>query len=113
MDTQVAQTNATIASPLRTYSARALSISDFESRDRNAWPLWQRVAFRFFFVYLILQIAPWNWFRAIPGASFILRYLFIATDWLVRIANARVFHVRDQLVPVNGSGDTSWAWAQL
>jgi hypothetical protein len=109
----VAPTNATTAPPLRTYSARALSISDFESRDRNAWPLWQRIAFRFFFVYFVLQIAPWNWFRAIPGASFILRYLYIATDGLVRVGNARLFHVRDQLVPVNGSGDTSWAWAQL
>jgi hypothetical protein len=109
----VGQTNATIASPLRTYSARARSISDFESRDRHAWPAWQRIAFRFFFVYFILQIAPWNWFRAIPGMSFFLRYLFIGTDWLVRMSNARVFHLRDTLVPVNGSGDTSWAFAQL
>jgi len=113
VDILVGQTNATTAPPRRIYSARALSISDFESRDRNAWPLWQRVAFRFFFVYFILQIAPWNWFRAIPGASFLLRYLFIATDWLVRAANARVFHVRDRLIPMNGSGDTSWAWTQL
>lgn len=113
VDTPVAPTNATTASPLRSYSARALSISDFESRDRNAWPMWQRVAFRLFFLYFVLQIAPWNWFRALPGASFLLRYIFIATDWLVRTSNARIFHVRDQLVPVNGSGDTSWAWAQL
>jgi hypothetical protein len=109
----VAQTITTTASPLRTHSARALSISDFESRDRNAWPLWQRVAFRFFAVYFVLQIAPWNWFRAIPGVSFLLRYIFVATDWLVRTANAHVFHVRDRLIPTNGSGDTSWAWAQL
>ena len=25
------------------------------------WPVWQRVLFRFFFVYLMLQMAPWNW----------------------------------------------------
>src|SRR6185436_452574 len=31
----------------------------------------------------------------------------------VTAANANVFHVRDTLVPVNGSGDTSWAWTQL
>ena len=106
---------STTAPSIRTSSLRALSISDFESRDRNrnAWALWQRVAFRFFAVYFVLQIAPWNWFRAIPGMSFFLRYLFIATDWLVRAVNGRFFHVRDRLVPVNGSGDTSWAWAQL
>lgn len=77
------------------------------------WPSWQRVLFRFFFVYLVLQIAPWNWFRAIPGAPFLLRYEARATDWAVHVANAHLVHVRDTLVPQNGSGDTSWAWAQL
>jgi hypothetical protein len=113
VDIAVARTNATTASPLRSYSARALSISDFESRDRGAWPLWQRVAFRFFFVYFMLQIAPWNWFRAIPGLSFLLRYVYISIDWVVRLSNTHLFHVRDVLIPPNGSGDTSWAWAQL
>jgi hypothetical protein len=105
----------TTTSPLRASSLRALSISDFESRDRNrnAWPLWQRFAFRFFAVYFVLQIAPWNWFRAIPGARFLLQYIYIATDWLVRTANTRFFHVRERLIPTNGSGDTSWAWAQV
>ena len=31
-----------------------------EVRVDVSWPLWQRVLFRFFFVYLVLQIAPWN-----------------------------------------------------
>jgi len=26
-------------------------------------PLWQRVAFRFFCIYWILQIEPWSWFE--------------------------------------------------
>jgi len=77
------------------------------------WPQWQRVLFRFFFVYLLLQIAPWRWFRAIPGVPFILRYYARATDWAVHAANARLFHVRETLIPVNGSGDTSWAFAEL
>ena len=38
-----------------------------------AWPIWQRVLFRFFFIYLVLQIEPWNWFRAIPGVPWLLR----------------------------------------
>ena len=38
-----------------------------------AWPLWQRVLFRFFFVYLLLQIAPWFWFNDLPGVSFLNR----------------------------------------
>jgi len=77
------------------------------------WPLWQRVAFRFFFVYLILQVEPWDWFRAVPGVSFLLQPYGRLVDWAVRAGNARLFHVRETLVPLNGSGDTSWAWAQL
>ncbi len=79
----------------------------------RAWPRWQRVLFRFFFVYLLLQIAPWNWLNGIPGVFSIARYWYRFTDWAVRTSNARVFRVWDELVAVNGSGDTSWAWTQL
>lgn len=79
----------------------------------RAWPLWQRVLFRFFVVYFVLQIEPWDWFRAIPGVSFVLRPYDAAMDWAVRAGNAHLFHVRDTLVPVNGSGDTSYAYARL
>src|SRR5476649_2626938 len=77
------------------------------------WSLWQRILFRFFFVYLILQVAPWNWFRAIPGVSFALRFYYIALDWAVRAGNARFFHVRPVLIEQNGSGDTSYAYAEI
>ena len=79
----------------------------------TVWPLWQRVGFRFFLVYLLFQITPWEWFGAIPGTSFILNAYQGALDWAVRLSNDRLFHVRDTLVPVNGSGDTSWAWTAM
>jgi hypothetical protein len=78
-----------------------------------AWPLWQRVLFRFFCVYFVLQIEPWDWFRAIPGVALLLRPYDAAMDWAVRTGNARLFHIRETLVPMNGSGDTSYAWARL
>ena len=78
-----------------------------------AWPIWQRVLFRFFFIYLLLQVEPWDWFRAVPGVRWLLRPYGQLVDWAVHASNARFFHVRDTLVPVNGSGDTSWAWTQL
>lgn len=78
-----------------------------------SWPLVQKIAFRFFFVYLLTQIEPWDWFRLIPGVSWVLRPYDRLKDWAVRAANDNIFHVRDTLVPVNGSGDTSYAWAQL
>lgn len=77
------------------------------------WPWWQRVLFRFFFVYLLLQMAPWGWFLAIPGVSFVLNPVYLLIDKSVRAANANIFHVRETLVRPNGSGDTSWAWTQL
>lgn len=76
----------------------------------GSWPLWQRVLFRFFFVYLLLQAAPWYWFGRIPGVSFVNQLYSQAVNWAVTIANARVFHVAETLVPLNGSGDTSWGW---
>ena len=81
--------------------------------DVNPWPLWQRILFRFFFVYLLLEVAPWNMFRAIPGVSFVIRYYDMLDDWAVHASNAHFFHVRETLVPMNGSGDTSYAWALL
>ena len=72
-----------------------------------AWPLWQRVLFRFFFVYFLLRVAPWNWFSAIPGVVFVLRYYGMAVDWAVRTSNAQLLPRSRTLVPVNGSGDTS------
>ena len=77
------------------------------------WPAWQRIAFRFFCIYFLLQVEPWDWFRLIPGVSLLLRPYDLAMDWAVRAGNARFFHIRDTLVPVNGSGDTSYAYARL
>ena len=84
-----------------------------ESSSASIWPVWQRILFRFFFVYLLLQTTPWEWFRAIPGVPFVLHYYEMAIDAAVYAGNARFFHVRETLVPMNGSGDTSYAWAML
>ena len=77
------------------------------------WPLWQRILFRFFFVYLGLQVAPWNLFAGIPGVPFILAFYRRGVNWAVNAGNAQFFHVREPLVPLNGSGDTSFAYAQI
>src|SRR5262245_28206404 len=79
----------------------------------SAWPLWQRVLFRFFFVYLLLQIEPWFWFSDLPGVSFFSRKYAQGVEWAVTLSGAHVFHIRDTLVQPNGSGDTSWAWTQF
>lgn len=90
-----------------------MKISENAPTGATPWPLWQRILFRFFFVYLLLQAAPWNWFRAIPGVSFALGFYYKLIDWAVHAGNARYFHVRPVLVPTNGSGDTSFAYAEI
>lgn len=80
---------------------------------RVVWPLWQRVLFRFFAIYLTLQIGPWDWLGRIPYVAIVFRPYDKLMDWMVRESNARWFHIADPLVLPNGSGDTSWAWAQM
>ena len=47
------------------------------------------------------------------GVSYILQYYYKLGSWAVYASNAQFFHVRETLVPVNGSGDTSYAYAQI
>ncbi len=80
----------------------------------DVWPLWQRILFRFFFVYLALEIAPWGFFtRWIAPMGWIDDQYYRAVDRLVRWSNASLFHGWTTLVPENGSGDTSWAYTQF
>lgn len=81
----------------------------------SQWPLWQRILFRFFFIYFTLYTTPWTWIDLIPRewASKITEPYYKFMDWLVNAANDKLFHAFKTLVPVNGSGDTSFAWVQL
>jgi hypothetical protein len=76
-------------------------------------PLWQKLLFRFFFIYWIVYIAPWTWLGVIPGVDYVMNFYYEGIDWLVRAANRLIFHIKDELVPLSGSGDTSFGWAQL
>ena len=79
------------------------------------WTLPQKMLFRFFFIYLLLYIAPWDWLSIIPGVDFILKYYNNLIEWAVIKTNAnffRVFGVKHVHRVFNGSGDTSFSWAQ-
>jgi len=80
------------------------------------WPTWRKIAFRFAFIYLTLYMTPWSlaagylpWLHL----DFVTQYYDKAWDWAVRFVNDGLFHVAENLVPFNGSGDTSFGWAQL
>ncbi len=90
-------------------------MSDAIQIENKSWPLWRRIIFRFFFIYFLLYIAPWNWFSVIPGANFILQYYSNAIEWAVIKANAnffQVFNIKNVHPVYNGSGDTSYNWAE-
>jgi hypothetical protein len=81
--------------------------------ENTHWPLWRKIVFRFFFIYLLLETAPITWLDSIPYVTLVTQYYGMFADWLVTKANALVFHVRPVLVPEAGSGDTSMGWARL
>ncbi len=77
------------------------------------WPFLQKTAFRFFFVYFLVQIAPWTWLDEVPGVSFVTQYYYQATDWVVDLFNNHWFHIAKTSIVNNGSGDTSRNWEEL
>jgi len=79
----------------------------------DQWPLWRKVFFRFFCIYLLLYTSPWTWLSELPLFNLLARYYGQLENWLVTLANRYIFHVKDVLVPLNGSGDTSYGYAQL
>ncbi len=81
--------------------------------ETSQWLFVQKLAFRFFFIYFFLQVELWKWFEWLPGLDYIIGYLDDAMNWAVETSNKYVFHVREKLVPMGGSGDTSYGWAQL
>ena len=90
-----------------------MTVPSITAATSTRWPAWQRIGFRFAFVYLLLQVAPWRWIGYIPGGGALITPIERGIDAAVQWANRAFFHVADPLVMPNGSGDTSWAWAQL
>ena len=91
-------------------------MKDLESPSVISWSLWRKILFRFFLIYFILFIAPWDWMSIIPGTSFLLKFYDQLIEWAVIKSNAnffQVFHVKYVKVVHNGSGDTSFSWAEI
>ncbi len=61
----------------------------------------------------MISIAPWTWLENIPYVAEATVPWYWLQDQLVQLANQYIFKVYKELVPLNGSGDTSWAWTHL
>jgi len=79
----------------------------------HRWPLGRRLLFRFTVIYVLLYMTPATWLSGIPVLGQLANWYAAGESWLVTLANDHLFHVKDQLVPLNGSGDTSYGYAQL
>lgn len=78
-----------------------------------SWFWWRKLLFRFSCFYLVLYMSPWTWLADLPLLTVMAEQYGKAESWLVATANGHLFHVKDVLVPLNGSGDTSYGYAQL
>lgn len=79
----------------------------------NPWPIWRKMIFRFLCIYFLLFTTPWTWLDGIPGVTFITKYFLNFENWVVNGLNKYIFHIKEVLVPVAGSGDTSYGWAHF
>lgn len=84
---------------------------------RNLFASWSRfglISFRFAFIYYLLYCNPFLVFASIPGLSWIPQLWGIPLDALTFYLNDQLYHISPQLNQIGGgSGDTSFAWAQV
>lgn len=81
--------------------------------NKSNWPIWRKISFRFFFIYFCLFVLNFEIISDVPGVSYLVKLQNFTLGALVEAANKYIFHIREVLVPMAGSGDTSFGWAQL
>ncbi|AXE16809.1 hypothetical protein DR864_03185 [Runella rosea] len=77
------------------------------------WPLWRSVIFRFTAIYLGFYLSFLQWMGNLPVVSTFTELYNEIEKLLVEWGNRTIFHVKDVLIPMGGSGDTSYGYAQL
>jgi hypothetical protein len=83
--------------------------------QNSSWNFLQKLLFRFFFIYFIIYTSPWESLNIIPGIDYLIGLYNQGFDWCVIKTNEhffQVFGVKHVRQVFNGSGDTSFAWAQ-
>ncbi len=82
--------------------------------ELKPWTFIQKIIFRFLFIYFFLRIAPWTWLdQVIPGINIITDYYRNVITWMVQMLNHQFFFYSNVQPMYNGSGDTSYDWAEL
>ncbi|WP_268035915.1 hypothetical protein [Algoriphagus sp. PAP.12] len=78
--------------------------------DSN-WSFFRKVRFRFAFIYFILFFPPLDILASVPGIRWLSSSLYSPLNYVAYFLNDYLFHIKDELVPQGGSGDTSFGWA--
>lgn len=77
------------------------------------WSLWQKVSFRFFFQAFCWLITPFYFLEGIPGANYILEWVYEGMSALSTLFNDWFFHITPATKPPNGNGDYPEQWMQV
>ncbi|WP_373493075.1 hypothetical protein [Aquiflexum sp.] len=77
------------------------------------WTLFGRISFRFAFIYYLFFFNPLELLFGLVEMYFLSEAINYPIKLFVHWFNGRVLHIREELVPMGGSGDTSYGWAQL
>jgi multidrug transporter EmrE-like cation transporter len=83
-----------------------------QSSIGSQWSFFRKLLFRISAIYYLFFFEPWSYLQQIPGTNYVLQYWNDLLDWVVQSLNKYLFHVKEVLVYPNGSGDTSYGWAQ-
>jgi hypothetical protein len=79
----------------------------------DPWTWWQRIAFRFFFVFYCIFLGPWSILSVIPGFDYLSEYYYKALGGTADFFNTHLFHITPATKPPNGNGDYPEQWMQV
>lgn len=83
-----------------------------KSNLEKDWSFLRKLVFRISAIYFFFLFEPWSFLQQIPGTNFVLHFWTDFLEWIVQGLNKSLFHIKEVLVYPNGSGDTSFGWAQ-
>jgi hypothetical protein len=82
----------------------------------SQWTGWEKLLFRFFFIYFLLFIDPIGMVPSLPVWKFVQRGYEAFINVLADLADRQLFHIHPPGAPLpvnDGAGDTSHFWAKL
>src|SRR5688572_12046950 len=85
----------------------------FPATLTGPWTWWQRIAFRFFFLFYCIFLGPWSLLSVIPGFDYLLQYYYTALEATVEFFNTHLFHITAATKSPNGNGDYPEQWMHV